>query len=168
LKELRQIYAMALIEMLPLNIISVGIAQNSQVPIGQLVSHGQFEQLIEAPHILCRNTGGGFQRVALSGLKLNADQHKTYLQRKEEIENKAEKGKTKILRTIRDLRLKIATLRTAKLNEQLRLNNDRLQKSFEKFGQNGELARFLLLEGYLDDTYYQYTSLFHSGRLSPN
>ena len=45
---------------------------------------------------------------------------------------------------------------------------DRLQEFFEEFGQNGELARFLLLEGYLDDTYYQYTSLFHSGRLSPN
>lgn len=39
---------------------------------------------------------------------------------------------------------------------------------FNGLGDGGDLARFLLLEGYLDDSYYQYTSLFHSGRLSPN
>lgn len=43
-----------------------------------------------------------------------------------------------------------------------------MQDLFEAFGDNRELARFLVFEGYLDDTYYQYTSLFHSGRLSPN
>lgn len=43
-----------------------------------------------------------------------------------------------------------------------------MEDLFEAFGDNRELARFLVFEGYLDDTYYQYTSLFHSGRLSPN
>ncbi|MGU5664540.1 hypothetical protein [Aeromonas sanarellii] len=50
----------------------------------------------------------------------------------------------------------------------MRLNADSVQGLFDNFGENGDLARFLILEGYLDDTYYQYTSLFHSGRLSPN
>ena len=168
LKELRQIYAMALVERLPANANRVGINNNPQVIISQLASHGLFEQLIEAPSIYCRNFNNTVQYIDTSSLQADINKNKTYLQRKEEIENKAEESKTKILKTIRDLKLKIASLRTAKLNEQLRLNNDRLQDFFENFGQNGELARFLLLEGYLDDTYYQYTSLFHSGRLSPN
>src|SRR5699024_9685284 len=59
-------------------------------------------------------------------------------------------------------------LRMAKLNELLRLDDGSTQELFKDFGEDWELARFLILEGHLDDTYYQYTSLFHSGRLSPN
>lgn len=168
LKELRQIYAMALIEMLPSTSMSVGIEQNNQVATSQLTGFEKFEELIEARHIYCRYINGRIERFDISTLQANVDQHKTYLQRKEEIEHKAEENKTKTLRAIRDLRPKVAGLRIAKFHEQLRLNSDHLQEFFEEFGQNGELARFLLLEGYLDDTYYQYTSLFHSGRLSPN
>ncbi|OOE54909.1 DNA-binding protein [Salinivibrio kushneri] len=169
LKELRQIYAMALIEMLPSHTTSVGFAQNNhQVTIAKLTDFEKFEELIEAKFIYCRNIHGHYQGLDVSKLQAAVDQNKTYLQRKEEIEHKAEENKTKILRAIRDLRPKVTALRTAKLHEQLRLNGDRLQDFFKEFGQNGELARFLLLEGYLDDTYYQYTSLFHSGRLSPN
>ncbi|MFA0133919.1 ATP-binding protein [Vibrio splendidus] len=168
LKELRQIYAMALIEVLPSNATSVGTDHHNHVAIAKLTGYGQFDELFETRYIYSRNIHGHSQRLDVSQLQANVDQHKTYLQRKEEIENKSEENKTKTLRTIRDLRPKVVTLRTKKLHEQLRLNNDRLQEFFEEFGQNGELARFLLLEGYLDDTYYQYTSLFHSGRLSPN
>jgi len=59
-------------------------------------------------------------------------------------------------------------LRMAKLNELLRLDDGSTQELFKDFGEDWELARFLILEGHLDDTYYQYTSLFHAGRLSPN
>ena len=62
----------------------------------------------------------------------------------------------------------MASLRTTKLSELLRLNIERTNGIFDELGGDGGLARFLILEGYLDDTYYQYTSLFHSGRLSPN
>ena len=48
------------------------------------------------------------------------------------------------------------------------MNAKGVDELFEAFGDNGELARYLVFEGYLDDSYYQYTSLFHSGRLSPN
>ncbi|WP_210455655.1 ATP-binding protein [Vibrio crassostreae] len=168
LKELRQIYAMALIEILPSNIISVGIERNKQVVVARLASDQQFDELIANSHVYYRDLNNYYQYFDISKLQANVAPHKTYIQRKGEIENKAEENKTRILRTIRDLRPKIATLRTTKLNEQLRLNNDRLKEFFDELGQNGELARFLLLEGYLDDTYYQYTSLFHTGRLSPN
>lgn len=168
LKELRQIYAMALVEILPSNATTVGIDYDNHVAIPKLTGYERFDELFEARYINYRTVHGHNQRFDVSKLQANVDQHKTYVQRKEEIENKSEENKTKTLQLIRDLRPKVAALRTAKLHEQLRLNNDRLQEFFEELGQNGELARFLLLEGYLDDTYYQYTSLFHSGRLSPS
>ncbi|MDN3519971.1 ATP-binding protein [Halomonas ramblicola] len=168
LRELRQIYAMALIEKLPANVNSVRIDGSQWIPLPQLVSHDAFEQLIEAPRIFCRYNQNQQQQVNVPKLQSEVDSQKSYQQRKEEIESKATDNKNKSLRQIRDIRPKIAALRTTKLNELLRLNADRVQGLFENFGENGELARFLILEGHLDDTYYQYTSLFHSGRLSPN
>lgn len=64
--------------------------------------------------------------------------------------------------------MKISTLRTTKFNEIIRNDAKGTRELFEAFGENKELVKFLVLEGFLDDSYYQYTSLFHSGRLSPN
>jgi predicted DNA-binding antitoxin AbrB/MazE fold protein len=169
LKELRQIYAMALIEKLPVNTATVDPGNRKWSNLHQLVKHDDFEQLITSSNILCRNINDKqLQRFDASKLQSEVNSQKTYPQRKEEIENKAAENKNESLRQIRELKSKIAELRTTKLNELLRLNADRVQDLFEKFKENGELARFLILEGYLDDTYYHYTSLFHSGRLSPH
>lgn len=167
LRELRKIYAMALIEKLPANVYSIRIVGPQWISISQLASHEAFEKIIEATHIFVRHSNGQNQ-VDISKLQSEMDPQKTYLQRKEEIENKSIENKNKSLRQIRDLRSRISALRTNKLNELLRLNADRVYELFDNFGENGELARYLILEGHLDDTYYQYTSLFHSGRLSPN
>ena len=168
LKELRQIYAMALIEKLPERVNRVSLDQQTWIMLPQLVSHDAFEQLIEASRLFSLGDHYGSNRVDVSKLQSEVDSQKSYQQRKEEIESKAADNKNKSLRKIRELRSKIAPLRRTKLNELLRLNTNHIQDLFENFGENGELARFLILEGYLDDTYYQYTSLFHSGRLSPN
>ena len=168
LRELQRIYAMALIEKLPANAVRVSIDRQAWITLPQLVSHNAFEQLIEASRLFHRNAQNQQQSVDVSQLQSELDSQKSYKQRKEEVESKEDDNKNKILRQIRDLRSKIAALRTTKLNELLRLNANRVQELFGNFGENGELARFLILEGHLDDTYYQYTSLFHSGRLSPN
>ncbi|UTW12371.1 YobI family P-loop NTPase [Marinobacterium rhizophilum] len=168
LRELRQIYAMALIEKFPENVISVTLNRQTWIALPQLVSHDAFEQLIGTPRLFHRNIHNHHQQVDVSKLQSEVDSQKSYQQRKAEIESKEADNKNKTLRQIRDLRSMIAALRTTKLNELLRLNADRVQDLFEDFGENGELARFLILEGHLDDTYYQYTSLFHLGRLSPN
>lgn len=168
LRELRQIYAMALIEKLPANVVSVSLEGRAWITLQQLVAHDAVEQLIEASRLIGRNVNGQQHQVDVSKLQSEVDAQKSYQQRKEEIGSKAADNKNKSLRQIRDLRSKIAALRTTKLNELLRLNADHVQDLFGNFGENGELARFLILEGHLDDTYYQYTSLFHSGRLSPN
>lgn len=168
LRELRQIYAMALIEKLPANAVSASHDGRSWIEFPQLVRRDVFEQLIGHSRLFWRSANGHSQQVDVSKLQSEVDSQKSYEQRKTEIESKAADNKNKSLRQIRDLRSKIASLRTTKLNELLRLNADRMQDLFANLGENGELARFLVLEGHLDDTYYQYTSLFHSGRLSSN
>lgn len=168
LKELRQIYAMALIEKLPADVNSVSLDGQSWITIPGLVGHDAFEQVLETGHIICRNFHNHRPRIDISTLQTEVDSQKTYLQRKAEIENKTEASKSETLQRIRELRAKIATLRITRFNELVRSSAERLNDLFVGFGEKGELARFLILEGHLDDTYYQYTSLFHSGRLSPN
>lgn len=166
--ELRQIYAMALIAKLPTHTVSVGANGQQMISLQQLASDDRFDQLIEERHINWRHMHGGQQGQDISSLQGEVDRHKTYAQRKAEIESKAEGAKSESLRRVRELRSQISSLRTMKFNELVRLNASRIEDLFAGFGEKGELARFLILEGYLDDTYYQYTSLFHSGRLSPN
>ncbi|MBO1898467.1 ATP-binding protein [Shewanella inventionis] len=168
LRELRQIYAMALIEKLPANANRVSHDQQTWSLLPQLVSHDAFEKLFETSSLFYRSEYSHQGQFDASKLQREVDTQRSYLQRKVEIESKEADNKNKSLRRISELRSKIATLRTTKLNELLRFNPNSLQDHFVTFGENGELARFLLLEGHIDDSYYQYTSLFHSGRLSPN
>lgn len=167
LKELRRIYAMALIEKLPAGAVSVSLDGQYWITFPELVANNEFERILETPEIIYRNTHGQRLRIDVSTLQNEVGSWKTYLQRKVEIENKTEAKKSENLRRIRELRAKIAAFRTIKFNELVRSSASRVTDLFDSFGEKGELARFLVLEGYLDDTYYQYTSLFHFGRLSP-
>ena len=167
IRELRQIYAMAFIEMVPENNDSLTLDGNL-IPFSGLVEHEGFERLLEAREVVVCNARNQRQRVDVTGLQSKVSSNKSYQERKDEIKLKASEDRTRNTRRISELRSLIAKLRTTKLNELLRLDVLRVQELFDKVGENGELARFLILEGYLDDTYYQYTSLFHSGRLSPS
>ncbi|MCU4120047.1 ATP-binding protein [Variovorax sp. N23] len=168
LRELRRVYAMALIEKLPDGVVHVGIDRHTWIPLAQIVSHDAFEELIVTPRMFYRHANSQSSWADSSNLQAEVDSQKSYLQRKEEIKTKEADNKNKVLKRIHDLKSKIPALRMVKLNELLRLNADHTEDLFKNFAANGELARFLILEGHLDDTYYQYTSLFHSGRLSPN
>lgn len=168
LKELRRIYAMALIEKIPANALGILNDRQAVIALPQLCDHPEFERLIEASRVTCRIANGSQPSVDISQLHKELDPNRTYKQRKDEIEFKAEEKRDQSLRRIGELRAKIKGLRNCKLHELLRTNLSLVHDAFESFGENGELARFLILEGFLDDTYYQYTSLFHSGRLSPN
>jgi hypothetical protein len=101
-------------------------------------------------------------------VQAKVDAHKTFRQRKEDVQRKSAAFRDSTLTKVRELRAKLGTLRMTKFNEVIRDNADEIDGLFVAFGDGADLARFLVLEGYLDDTYYQYTSLFHSGRLSPS
>lgn len=168
-EELCKVYTMALIEKLPDGVSQIRLnQQQGLISIRSLSKHDQFEQIINAPNILARQSNGRERNVALSGLQSEVHQSKNFQQRKKEIEQHSSENRNSVFIAITGLRAQIADQRAAKFSKIIRQNADGVEEQFEKFGDKKELARFLVFEGYLDDTYYQYTSLFHSGRLSPN
>lgn len=168
LRELRQLYAMDLIEKLPTHTSIISLDQQTWIELSMLPDHDMFEQLIGSVSLVYRTMNGNSRQVDRSSLLGQLESVKVYLRRKEEIEHKDVENKTKNLRRIHDIRSAIAKLRTTAFNKTLRLNLGLVTPHFDSFGEKKELVRFLILEGYLDDSYYQYTSLFHAGRLSPN
>lgn len=168
LAELRKIYAMTLIECIPESYSYVGTDHNNLIPMSQLAKHDQIEQFLTSTQLVVRGNNTGQTRLPKSSFPAIFNSADIYRQRKSDIEKKSTSFRDETLKAIRELRSKMATLRMMKFNEVIRENSDEVDALFDRFGEGVELARFLVLEGYLDDTYYQYTSLFHSGRLSPS
>lgn len=169
LKELRRSYAMALVQKLPAGLRSVGTSRQAMVAINQLVDDERFDEILEMDRLHVQaGHPGGFTQHDIRDLQSDVDSTMGYAERAALIEKKSRESKDEAHSRIVELREKIKTVRTSKFNVLLRRDSANLSEAFAKLGDGGELARFLLLEGYLDDSYYQYTSLFHSGRLSPN
>lgn len=168
LEELRRSYAMALIEMVPEGYTHIALERNQFIPINMLSKSDTLESFIESKHIWIRNIQGLQSQVQISELQGKVDRSNTFLRRKELVEKKAATVRDATSSRVRELRAKLPTLRMMKFDEILRENAEEIEELFKVFGDGADLARFLVLEGYLDDTYYQYTSLFHSGRLSPS
>jgi hypothetical protein len=166
--ELRRIYAMALLEKIPENVSYISGDGNKYVSTRELAKSNEFEQILESREIVCKYFNNHVQRQGIAGFQAEVNSDKSFQQRKSEIEKKALQFKDDAAKIIRELRLKLSTLRVTKFNEIIRQNASGVEDLFEAFDDNAELARFLVFEGFLDDTYYQYTSLFHSGRMSPN
>lgn len=170
LQDLRRVYAMALIEAIPAQTQQVSADNSNWIRLSNLSTAENLEKFLSSDIIYYLNASGYGAQVKLPEALNKTGGQKAYQQRKEKIEQKSTDFKKASLARIRDLRDNITNLRATKFNELIRLNISALEEIFETFGENKELARFLILEGYLDDTYYQYTSLFHSGsgRLSPS
>src|SRR5690606_25005586 len=103
LRELRQIYAMALIEELPENPASVSLDRQTWVSLQQLVSHDVFEQVLDASRIFYRNIHNQQQTINISDLQSEVNSQKTYHERKQEIEKKSIDNKNKVSRRVREL-----------------------------------------------------------------
>lgn len=169
LSELRSIYAMALVEAIPDGSAQVGVDQSSMVAVKTLAQSERLGELIASSQILAFNPWqGGYNRVSLAEVQTKLGAGKTLAQREAEVETRSAAFKDTTARAIAELRAELAGVRMMKFNEVIRESSEELERLFEAFGDDADLARFLVLEGYLDDTYYQYTSLFHAGRLSPS
>jgi len=168
LRELRMIYAMAVITKLPRHVTHLSIDRQRWIETLKIAESDIIDQLINSSDVSLRSSNGTLISNNFSMIEAEIDSSRTYRQREEEIERRDAKFIPEATKQIRLLRTKSASLRGAKFNEIIRLDTDRLSALFDAFDERRELARFLILEGYLDDSYYQYTSLFHSGRLSPN
>ncbi|OSQ31191.1 DNA-binding protein [Thalassospira sp. MCCC 1A03138] len=168
LAELRKIYAMALIDKLPQGCAFIEFNDASHIPIQSLWNHENFNELLEKQVIFCRSPQNQRHRVPLAGLQEEVNPDKTYKERKQEIEHRSYALRNSNYKAIRELRTTISSLRMTTFSEVIRADTEGAEELFDVFGENKELVKFLVFEGFLDDSYYQYTSLFHSGRLSPN
>ncbi len=168
LRELNQIYAMAIIEQLPENVTQINVDGQPWINFRQLPEQDPFEPWISAGRYNYRTTQGYSNQVQLVDVQDKVNPQRSYSQRRDEVLEKSDARKLENQRRIAELRAAIAKLRTIKFNELFQVRPESVDDLFGGADENIELARFLIMEGYLDDTYYQYTSLFHSGRLSPN
>lgn len=168
LNELQKIYAMALVENLPANHSHVRFGNNN-IPIGQLSSREDLGEIVTADRLSTSpHPNGGWTQFIVPDIEKQVDERSTYAERREEIERKSAKNISQSSQRIRELKSKISTLRVQPLYEVIRENSQLAEDCFGGLGDNKELMKFLVFEGHLDDTYYQYISLFHEGRLSPH
>lgn len=168
IRELRRIYAMALIETLPANTTGVGLTAQEHIALQALSDREDIEKFITASTLYYQAPNVGRRQHDNSALQKSFASGESYAERVRSIEHMADAQKKASQRRIAHLRREIKAIRTSKFNVLLRSSTQEIEGLFESLGDGGQLARFLLLEGHLDDSYYQYTSLFHSGRLSPN
>lgn len=168
LRELRRIYAMALLEKLPADIVGLSLNGQAYIAPAKLPEREDFEQFITAPTLHYNTSRSGRHQQQNPAFQESVDPKVSFAERVQSVEHKADAHKKAAHQRIAHLKNEIKSIRTSKFNVLLRSSTQEVEGLFENLGDGGELARFLLLEGYLDDSYYQYTSLFHTGRLSPN
>ncbi len=92
---------------------------------------------------------------------------RTFAQRKLDIENKTVKYRHEINKEIQKIENKTAKLSHLKLAELLKQNKTELDKVLGST-DDMRLLRYLVLDGYLDENYYLYTSNFYEGRKTIN
>ncbi|WP_420430541.1 ATP-binding protein [Kordiimonas sp.] len=167
LQELREIYTMALIKSDPRGIGSV-TWNGKQISTVALPDHEMFEEIFEMTNVPCSTFNNYGTTRNLRDIQEKVNSNETFQDRKALMPLKSQKEIEAANQKIRQLRKKISELRTTKFHELLQANVENMAGLFDQFGEHKELMRYLILEGYLDDTYYLYTSLPHSGRLSLN
>ncbi len=166
LRELRRIYAMAIAGRLDGSCSGVRI-RNVAVHISKLPDHEVFEEILSSENAQQYGPQVGVLSLNLSGVQSDVDPKRSYAERKELIERRSSESKAEAAKMVQDLKDQIASIRRSRFNVILQTNAATLEGDLAALGENRNLMEYLLFEGFLDDTYYQYISLFHSGRLSP-
>ncbi len=165
--ELRKVYAMAVIARIPTGHYNLQTPTIS-VSLGELADSSALEEIISQKSVLASGQYVGRTTVPLPELESSIDPTRSFEQRKADIDRKSTNFKESSEKRLRKLKSQLASLRTRRFNEVVRESASLIEEVFAELGENRELLKYLVLEGHLDDTYYQYISLFHGGRLSPN
>lgn len=166
--ELQRIYAMVLVEKLPVGHAHIRFG-STNIPIGQLSGREDLGQIITAKNLSTSpSQGGGWYQFNVPDIEKQVDERMTLAERQEEIGRKSTEYIAQSGQKVRSLKSEISMLRIRKFAEVVRAQSDIVEDCFKGLGDNIDLMRFLVFEGHLDDTYYQYISLFHEGRLSPH
>ena len=168
LTDLRRIYAMAIVELIPVATPRISPDQTTPIDARNLMDEGRLESILSARSVYYISAQGYWQKFPKAELEEKVGNYERFEQRKSDLEKKSASFRDQTSKQLNDLREKLNNIRLTKFSSILREYSEEDGNLFDGFGDNADLARYLVLEGYLDDTYYQYTSLFHAGRLSPN
>lgn len=161
--ELRKVYAMEIIRRIPQGQHNLHTASGS-IKLSDLPDSDALETIITQKFAVT----GSRNQINFPDLEESLDPVRSFAQRKTDIDRKSSTFKQSSEKRLRELKAQLASLRTRRFNEVVRESAELIDKVFAEVGENRDLLKYLILEGYLDDTYYQYISLFHAGRLSPN
>lgn len=167
ISELNSIYAMALVHLLPAGYSHLNINSKS-ISLEDLIASDEFETLIFSNKITTGNFRSHNLAVDTSSLQKRVDSQDTYSDRKRKIEKKNSAAQASIHERIRKIKKTAVAVKKEKFHVTIQASKSQVSKILLKAGENAELLQYLIFEGYLDDTYYNYISLFHEGRMSPN
>lgn len=166
LLELNRIYTMAAIEKIDRQFTHFSW-NNEKIKAVELPYYDEFENFINSKNLMWGN-GYDWYRTTFDDLQSIVDPNKTYKERKNDIELTIDGNKTKLLEKLNILKKEINTIYGKNFKEIIHENIKQSEPIFKGFGEFEELLKYLILEGFLDDTYYQYITLFHNVRISPS
>ncbi|MEW4401804.1 ATP-binding protein [Agrobacterium tumefaciens] len=167
IRDLRRVFAIGIISQLPPHTATIA-TDTGQIGIGKLPDHPDFEKILSGNTISITNQYGQPNSVQLSSVEKAINSSMTYAERKNAIESQAADSRARISEKLEQLKREIPLLRMKKFHEILRTGSALIDETFGEASGNRDLLRYLILEGYLDDSYHQYISLFHGERLSPH
>jgi len=166
--ELRSVYVVAIMAKAPPQYTFLDTAFGT-IAFNELARHQEFEQILAEQSIRARNTYTGQTfNIDLRGVEADVDSRLSYAERKALIEQGSTADREIKNRKSQALKQELTALRARKFHELARDSAKSIEEDFAEVGGQKDLLRFLILEGHLDNTYYQYTSLFHSERMSRN
>ena len=165
--DLRKVYAMEIISSIPAGYHQLQTS-SATINIGDLPQSAALEEIIQRKAVSASGRYSSHQTIHLPDIEKTVDPTRSFADRKAAIERKSAQFKRSAEKRLRELKAELGSLRTRRFNEVVRESNELTDELFAEVGENRALLRYLILEGYLDDTYYQYISLFHGGRLSPS
>lgn len=165
--DLRKVYAMEIISAIPAGYYQLQ-ASTVTINIGDLPQSEALDEIIARRAVSVSGSYSSRQTIHLPDIEKTVDPTRSFADRKADIERKSAQFKRSADKHLRELKADLASLRTRRFNEVVRESSELIDELFAEVGESRALLRYLILEGYLDDTYYQYISLFHSGRLSHN
>lgn len=148
LDELRAIYAMALIGTIPETATHVGMSQNNLIPLAGLLKSEALEALLASDHVFVSGQYLGLQRISIGGLSDKLKGGATFAERASLVEGRSAAARESVTKKIAEHRAKLSRVRMMKFNEILRESSELLDGMFGAFGDNADLARFLVLEGW--------------------
>lgn len=155
--------------------VSGFVCGGNQIAFSQIATFEQFmpilsEKNIKLIHKDQYNRNLTYQTdISFSQIEEEINPSETFLDRKENIENKTARKKIEFQKEIRRIEKEITAVPFKHLSEFLQSDDIKFDVIIDESElANSTLLKYLVRNGYLDDNYHDYISIFHEGRLTRN